>query len=168
MAPVAEHTACRCHPAGIQDEAPLRLCQRESFRGTAALRDTTFAGSLVARHGPERVAVALDVRGGRAVGHGWVDGDGPFVEDALTTLHDVGVDLFEVTAIDRDGLLGGPDLELYRRLVALARGSVIASAGIATLDDLRAVRSLGCVGAIIGRALYDGRISLADAIAVEA
>ena len=61
-----------------------------------------------------------------------------------------------MTAIERDGLLGGPDLALYERLVALDRGEIIASGGIATVDDLRAVRDIGCAGAILGRALYDG------------
>ncbi len=69
-----------------------------------------------------------------------------------------------MTAIDRDGLLGGPDLDLYERLVALDRGTIIASGGIAALDHLRAIRDTGCAGAIVGRALYEGRIDLRQAI----
>ncbi len=71
----------------------------------------------------------------------------------------------EVTAIDRDGLLGGPDLALYERLIALDRGAIIASGGVATLADLRAVRDLGCAGAIVGRALLDGSMDLGDVLA---
>ena len=71
---------------------------------------------------------------------------------------------FEATAIDRDGLLGGPDLDLLERLIRLGRGAVIASGGIASLDDIRAVRALGCAGAIVGRALYEGRFEVASAI----
>ena len=77
---------------------------------------------------------------------------------------DAGVTTFEVTAIERDGLLIGPDLALYERMVAIGRGAIIASAGISTLDDLRAVHAIGCTGAIVGRALYEGRLDLADAI----
>jgi phosphoribosylformimino-5-aminoimidazole carboxamide ribotide isomerase len=134
--------------------------------GTAALADPRFAGRLVADHGAERIAVALDVRDGRAVGHGWrTSTPGIPVEEALLTLADAGVAAFEVTAIERDGTLAGPDLELLGRLVALRRGAVVASAGIAGPEDLRAVRRLGCAGAIVGRALYDGSLDLAAALA---
>lgn len=133
--------------------------------GTAALRDSAFAGGLVAAHGTEQIAVALDVRAGVAVGHGWRPGSpGVPVEAALESLSAVGVTTFEVTAIDRDGTLGGPDLALYERLIALDRGSIIASAGIASAADISAVRAMGCSGAIVGRALYDGRLTLVDAL----
>jgi phosphoribosylformimino-5-aminoimidazole carboxamide ribotide isomerase len=133
--------------------------------GTAALRDPTFARALVAAHPPERIAVALDVRDGLAVGHGWQPGaPGTPVDEALATLADHGITTFEVTAIDRDGTLGGPDLALYERLVAMDRGAIIASAGITTAEDIAAVRSIGCTGAIIGRALYDGRLTIQDAL----
>lgn len=132
--------------------------------GTAALADPSFAGRLVTSHGADRIAVALDVREGQAVGHGWRAADvGIPVAQALTTLAAEGVSTFEVTAIARDGLLGGPDLDLYRRLIALDRGAVIASAGIALASDIAAVRAIGCAGAIIGRALYDGRLSPQEA-----
>jgi phosphoribosylformimino-5-aminoimidazole carboxamide ribotide isomerase len=133
--------------------------------GTAALRDPTFAGRIVATHGPDRIVVALDVRNGVAVGEGWRDGAaGVRAEDALQALADQGVTTFEATAIDRDGLLGGPDLELLTRLVALGRGQVIASGGVTSIEDIRAVREIGCGGAILGRALYEGRLDLARAI----
>ena len=133
--------------------------------GTAALRDPTFAGALVEEHGPERVAVAIDVRNGQAVGSGWVDSSpGPDALDAIALLADRGVMTFEVTAIDRDGLLQGPDLDLFGRAVALGRGRIIASAGITSKKDVAAVRAIGCAGAIIGRALYEGQLSLRDAL----
>lgn len=132
--------------------------------GTAALRDPALVARLVERHGAARVVVAIDVRDGLAVGEGWVAGAAG-IEPALAMGHlaDIGVTTFEVTAVARDGLGGGPDLALYRRLVALGLGSVIASAGITSLDHLRAVRDLGCAGAIVGRALYDGSLALRDA-----
>jgi len=133
--------------------------------GTAALSDPAFVGTLIGTHGAQRLAVALDVRDGLAVGHGWQSGaPGTLVQEALRALADVGVTTFEVTAIDRDGTLGGPDLALYERLMALQRGAIIASAGIASVDDLVAVRSIGCAGAIIGRALYDGRMTVDTAL----
>ena len=133
--------------------------------GTAALARPGFAGDLVATHGADRIAVALDVRDGMAVGHGWREGArGTPVATALSSLADAGIRIFEVTAIDRDGTHGGPDLALYERLIAAGRGSIIASAGISSADDIAAVRGLGCSGAIVGRALYDGRLSLATAL----
>jgi phosphoribosylformimino-5-aminoimidazole carboxamide ribotide isomerase len=133
--------------------------------GTAALADPELVAALVAAHGPDRVAVAIDVRDGVALGHGWAkDSAGIVATDAVPALADAGVTTFEVTAIDRDGLLGGPDLRLYERLVRLDRGGVIASGGIRSLDDIRDVRALGCAGAILGRALYEGRLDLAVAI----
>jgi phosphoribosylformimino-5-aminoimidazole carboxamide ribonucleotide (ProFAR) isomerase len=134
--------------------------------GTAAIDDPAFAGRLVASHGPDRVAVAIDVRDGRAIGRGWsADAPGIDAADAIRRLAAAGVETFEVTAIDRDGLLEGPDLALYERLVRLHGGSIIASGGVTTLDDLRAVRLVGCSGAIVGRAIYEGRLDLADALA---
>ncbi len=133
--------------------------------GTAALQDPALVRRLVDRHGPSRVAVALDVRQGRAVGHGWAPG-GPSMaaEQAVASLADAGVVTFEVTAIDRDGTLTGPDLALLGRMGAIGRGAIIASAGITTTSDLSAVRALGCAGAIVGRALYEGRLTLEDAL----
>ena len=133
--------------------------------GTAALRDPIFAGRLVATHGPQRIVVALDVRDGLALGEGWRTGAaGIRAEAALATLADQGVTTFEATAIERDGLLGGPDVDLLGRLVGLDQGDVIASGGIASLEDIRTVRALGCAGAIVGRALYEGRFELGQAI----
>ena len=133
--------------------------------GTAALADPSFAGRLVAAHGPDHIAVAIDVRDGLAVGHGWIPAPrASTAAEAIERLADAGVETFEVTAIERDGLLDGPDLGLYARLVDLGRGEIIASGGVATVDHLRAIRDVGCVGAIVGRALYEGRLDLRQTI----
>ncbi|HEX8940686.1 MAG TPA: 1-(5-phosphoribosyl)-5-[(5-phosphoribosylamino)methylideneamino] imidazole-4-carboxamide isomerase [Candidatus Limnocylindrales bacterium] len=137
--------------------------------GTAALRDPVLVGDVLRRLGPDRVAVALDVRDGRAVGDGWRPGAGGRpVEEALRDLGRQGVATFEVTAIERDGLLGGPDLELLCRVVEVGAGAIVASGGLTTLADLRAVRAVGCAAAIVGRSLYEGRLDLASAMAVAA
>jgi phosphoribosylformimino-5-aminoimidazole carboxamide ribotide isomerase len=168
VAGVGERAACEV-AGGLRDdravEAAFDAGATRVVVGTAALRDPSFAGRLVDRHGPARVVVALDVRDGRAVGEAWRDdGGGVEVDDACRRLADEGVETFEVTAIDRDGVLEGPDVDLLGRLVRLGRGRLIASAGISSVADLRAVRDLGCAGAIVGRALYEGRLSVGDAI----
>ncbi len=163
---------------GLRDEdgvaAMLAAGAARVVVGTAALGEPQLARRLVERHGPDRVAIALDVRQGHAVGHGWVPAgsglplEGMPVEEAVAAFADAGVATFEVTAIDRDGTLAGPDLVLLERVLALGRGAVIASAGIATTSDLRAVRQLGCTGAIVGRALYEGRLTIAEALTATA
>ncbi len=133
--------------------------------GTAALRDPAVVAAACERHGAERVAVALDVRDGQAVGDGWIRGAaGVSVVDALDGLTKAGVATFVVTAIDRDGLLGGPDVELLRSCVTRTSAAIIASGGIRSIADLEAVRHIGCSGAIVGRAIYDGGLDLRAAI----
>ena len=162
---------------GLRDEAAVASAVAAGAArvviGTAALADPRVAGRLLARYGSRSVAVAIDVRNGRAVGRGWVPDDagidaGIDAADAVRRLADRGIETFEVTAIDRDGLLGGADLALYDRIVALDRGAVIASGGIGTLDDLRDVRAAGCAGAIVGRALYANRLDIAEVLAFAA
>ena len=165
---VGHHVAVEVAGGLRTDESVAMVLAAGAMRavvGTAALRDPSFTGRLAAAHGSDRIVVALDVREGLALGDGWREGaSGVGAEEALAALADQGVTTFEATAIDRDGLLGGPDLDLLARLVSLDRGAVIASGGIATLDDIRAVRQLGCSGAIVGRALYEGRFDIASAI----
>jgi phosphoribosylformimino-5-aminoimidazole carboxamide ribotide isomerase len=170
----AAGTSVACEIAGgLRDEAAVTQAldagASRAVVGTAALRDPALAGQLVKRFGPDRIAVALDVRDGQAVGQGWVPGAaGIPAYDALVELSNRGVRTFVVTAIERDGLLGGPNLELLGSMVELDRGDIIASAGISSIDDIRATRRIGCSGAIVGRALYEGRILLADAVRVAA
>ena len=142
--------------AGVLDMGVSRVAV-----GTAALRDPAFAAGLVARHGPGRIVGSIDVRAGLALGEGWRAGAaGLPAAEAITMLADAGITTFEVTAIDRDGLLAGPDLDLMGALVSMARGGIIASGGIASIEDVLALRAAGCAGAIVGRALYEGQIEL--------
>jgi phosphoribosylformimino-5-aminoimidazole carboxamide ribotide isomerase len=134
--------------------------------GSAALSDPAFVGAAIERHGPDRIAIALDIRDGRAIGHGWIPGAaGVPMAVALARLAAAGVTVFVVTAIERDGLLGGPDLALLDACVNLSGAAVLASGGIRSIADLEAVRRLGCAGAIVGRAIYDGSLDLRSAIA---
>lgn len=154
---------------GLRDEVSvdkaLGAGAARAVVGTAALRDPGFVQRLVERFGPERIAVALDVRDGLAVGQGWVPGTaGVPAAEALMALADRGARTFIVTAIERDGLLTGPDLELLGHMIALGRGDVIASAGVSSLSDIAATRAIGCAGAILGRAIYEGRVDLAEAL----
>jgi phosphoribosylformimino-5-aminoimidazole carboxamide ribotide isomerase len=133
--------------------------------GTAAIEDTRIVRDAADRHGPDRIALALDVRDGAAVGRGW-SGNAPRrpFREVLADYANDGPATVIVTSIVRDGLLEGPDLELLEACVAATAARVIASGGVRSIDDLRAVRAVGCAGAIVGRAVYDGGIDLGDAI----
>ena len=129
--------------------------------GTAALRDPAFARDLVDRHGASRIVGSIDIRDGLALGEGWRPGAaGVPAGDAIGMLATAGIETFEVTAIERDGSLEGPDLTLLRSLVALDRGRIIASGGVASIEDVLAVQAVGCAGAIVGKAIYERRIDL--------
>ena len=123
--------------------------------GTMALRDQRLLGQLTERHG-SAIAVALDSSQGTVRVSGWVEDAGIAVEDAAASMAELGVQTLLITGIDRDGTLSGPDLELLRRVrAAVPTVAVIAAGGVTTPDDVRAVRALGCAGAVVGRALLD-------------
>ncbi|CAN5606851.1 1-(5-phosphoribosyl)-5-[(5-phosphoribosylamino)methylideneamino]imidazole-4-carboxamide isomerase [soil metagenome] len=138
--------------------------------GTALLADPGLGRRLVGIHGRERIVAGLDVRGQDAVGDAWGSGAAtrPLWE-VLVALVDAGVGTFVVTAITRDGALSGPDLALLQDVRTAARNAdLIASGGVATLDDVRALAAEQYAGAILGRALYEGRFTLGEALAAAA
>lgn len=123
--------------------------------GTMALRDPQLLATLVRAHG-DAIAVALDSRDGTVRVSGWTEDVGVDIADAAARIADLGVGTLLITGIDRDGTLAGPDLELLERVrVAVPDAAVIAAGGVATPADVRAVRSLGCAGAVVGRALLE-------------
>lgn len=156
---------------GIRDDASLADavgtgCARVVL-GTAALEDPDWCARVIAEHG-DRVAVALDVRGTRLAARGWVR-DGGALLPTLARLDADGCARYIVTDVAKDGTLAGPNLELLRAVCAATRRPVIASGGVASLEDLRALAKLvpiGVEGAIIGKALYAGAFTLPQALAV--
>jgi phosphoribosylformimino-5-aminoimidazole carboxamide ribotide isomerase len=133
--------------------------------GTVALRDGELVAEAVARWG-DRIAVALDARDGRLATDGWLGETDTGAVEAAQRLAQSRVRHFVYTDIRRDGTLSGPDLPGLSELIETVDADVIASGGIASIDDLKAVATAGAAGAIVGRALYDGRIDLAEAMAL--
>ncbi|HWX74570.1 MAG TPA: 1-(5-phosphoribosyl)-5-[(5-phosphoribosylamino)methylideneamino]imidazole-4-carboxamide isomerase [Solirubrobacteraceae bacterium] len=135
--------------------------------GTAALTDPALLGGALAQHGPERVLVSVDVRGGRVATAGWSEAQELDAFGALDQLKTAAVEHFVFTNVDRDGMLGGPDLdEVGRIAAAVGGGSVLYSGGIGELADLEALarlRAPGLVGVIVGKALYERRFTVAEA-----
>ena len=132
--------------------------------GTAAL-DDTFLTTAAERFG-DRIAVAVDARDGRVAVDGWTREAPATPVELAERCAAAGIRRLLVTSTRRDGTLSGPDVPLLTTVLA-AGLPVVAAGGIATLDDLRAVRELGCEGAVTGSAIWLGRFSLADAIDLE-
>lgn len=143
--------------------------------GTAALDDPALAARIAATY-PHQVAIGLDYRktadgGDEVASHGWEVGSGRSVTEVLELLVDAPVAAFVVTAIDRDGMLNGPDLEGLVRVMDATPHPVIASGGVSGVIDLvnlAALRSMdgrGLLGAITGKALVDGRLTVAEGVA---
>jgi phosphoribosylformimino-5-aminoimidazole carboxamide ribotide isomerase len=145
-------------------EAALAAGASRVLVGTAAL-SSSFLESAVARFG-DRIAVAVDVKDGFVVVDGWTGVGELTAAELARRCADAGVRRLVVTSTRRDGSLEGPDLELLRQVMGAGGLPVLAAGGIATLDDLRRLRELGCEGAIVGSALWLGRFTLAEALAI--
>jgi phosphoribosylformimino-5-aminoimidazole carboxamide ribotide isomerase len=155
---------------GVRDRATLEEWLAKGVRrvilGTAALRDPELVRGA-ARAWPGRVAVAIDARGGRVAVEGWAQvSDVPAV-DLARRFEDAGVAAIVYTDIERDGAMAGPNVEATAALARAVEVPVIASGGVASMADLRALKESGAPldGAISGRALYEGRLDLAEAVA---
>jgi 1-(5-phosphoribosyl)-5-[(5-phosphoribosylamino)methylideneamino] imidazole-4-carboxamide isomerase/N-(5'phosphoribosyl)anthranilate isomerase len=155
---------------GIRDDESLTRalatgCARVNI-GTGALEDPEWCAKAIAEHG-DRVAVGLDVRGTTLSARGWTQ-DGGELFDVLARLDNEGCARYVVTDVGRDGTMTGPNLDLLRRVCAATDQPVVASGGVSSLDDLRAIAMLvadGVEGAIVGKALYAGAFTLEEALA---
>jgi len=155
---------------GIRDDASLTAalatgCARVVI-GTAALENPDWVRAAIGAHG-DRIAVGLDVRGTTLAARGWTS-DGGELFETLARLDAEGCSRYVVTDVHKDGMMQGPNLDLLRRVCDRTDRPVIASGGVSTLADLRAIsglRPLGVDGAIIGKALYSGAFTLPDALA---
>ena len=133
--------------------------------GTAAVGDPDFLARMVARYG-EAIAVSVDLKDGFVATHGWTQQSALTGEAFIRQLGDMGVRTAIVTDISRDGAMRGANLELYKALSTVSRARLVASGGVSSLDDVRALRDAGLYGAIIGKAYYTGAIDLHRALEV--
>jgi phosphoribosylanthranilate isomerase len=156
---------------GIRDDESLRSALASGAArvniGTAALEDPAWCDRVVGEYG-DRVAIGLDVRGTTLSARGWTR-DGGDLYETLERLDKAGCARYVLTDITRDGTLEGPSLGLLRQVCARTDAPVVASGGVSNLDDLRALaglESLGVEGVIVGKALYAGAFTVAEALAV--
>ena len=156
---------------GIRDDASLtRALEAGAARinlGTAALEDPEWTERAISDHG-DLIAVSLDVRGSTLAARGWTR-EGGNLWETLERLNAAGCSRYVVTDVTRDGTLTGPNIELLRTVASLSPAPVVASGGIARLEDIAALAALvpqGVDSAIIGKALYNGDFTLQQALAV--
>ena len=154
---------------GIRDEASidayLGLGVSRVILGTVAVEDFAFTQRMAAKHG-ERIAVSVDAREGKVATRGWLRDAGLNAGEFCLRLESAGVRTIIFTDISRDGLLEGVNAELYADLNRSLSCNVIAAGGVSSLEDITALSKIGLHGAIIGKALYEGKINLADALEV--
>jgi len=156
---------------GIRDDASLERalatgCRRVNM-GTAALENPDWTAAAIARHG-DRIAVGLDVRGTTLAARGWTKEGGDLFE-TIARLDADGCARYVVTDVAKDGMMKGPNLELLRQVCEVTSAPVVASGGVSTLEDIRALTTIvehGVEGAIIGTALYEGAFTLPQALDV--
>lgn len=135
--------------------------------GTAAFTDPALLDAALARW-PGQIVVSVDVRGGRVTTAGWTEGTELQTEDVIASLHERGADELVFTNVDRDGMLEGPDLDEVDRVAGAVRGRMIYSGGIGSLADLDGLAALArdsLAGVIVGKALYERRFTVPEALA---
>jgi phosphoribosylformimino-5-aminoimidazole carboxamide ribotide isomerase len=151
--------------AGLLDAGVTRVVV-----GTVAVEEPAVVEALCRRY-PGRVAAGLDARGSQLAVRGWTETSATDLTDAARRLEEMGVGALVVTEIGRDGTMAGPDLDQLAAVLAATEVDVVASGGVGTLDDLRSLSALEPVpgrrlaGVIVGRALYEGRFSVEEALA---
>jgi phosphoribosylformimino-5-aminoimidazole carboxamide ribotide isomerase len=145
-------------------EKLLKLGVNQVILGALAFSDPEAVTQMQQEFGAKSVIVALDNRDGKIMVKGWKTATGLGVKEALEKFVALGVNTFLATSITRDGTLSGPDLDTLREACQYAGVAIIAAGGIGGLDDLVALKRVGVAGAVIGKALYEGRFTLKDAL----
>ena len=152
---------------GIRSEEVIRTyLDAGVFRvilGTVAVTEPEFTQSMVAKYG-EQIAVGVDIRDGFVAIKGWTEVSALSCRAFCRQLIEIGVKTIICTDISKDGCLGGTNLPLYRDLSKEFSMNIVASGGVSTLDDVRALKEMELYGAILGKALYTGNIDLKKAI----
>lgn len=133
--------------------------------GTSALSDPDFVKTAVDRYG-SKIAVGIDAKDGMVAVNGWEEVSHTSALELAKRMTDIGVQYIIYTDIATDGMLKGPNVAAMKEMVSSVKTNIIASGGVTTIEDIKALRKVGVEGAIIGKALYTDRINLADAIEV--
>ena len=135
--------------------------------GTVAISNPDFVAEMVSKYG-DKIAVGVDMLGGKVATHGWLNISEVDSFDFCERLEKMGVATVICTDISKDGAMQGTNRELYREMAVRFKFDTVASGGVSTLDDVKALNDMGVYGAILGKALYTGAIDLKDAVKITA
>lgn len=128
--------------------------------GSIAVQEPALFLSWLEQYGPERILLGADANQRMIATHGWLATSGIDVVDFIRSFEQKGIQSVVCTDISKDGMLQGPSLDLYKEIMQETGVQLIASGGVSSIDDLQQLKALGCAGAIIGKAIYEGRITL--------
>ena len=151
---------------GLRDKSIVMDLAKISERivlGTLAFKDKPLLKSLLSELGSEKIVVSVDHKDGEIVIHGWQESTGIKLIDAIKEFLEMGFTEFLLTNVSRDGTMEGPDLEFLEQACKLSNANVIASGGISNIDDVNAVKEKNAFGVILGKALYENKVSIEEA-----
>jgi phosphoribosylformimino-5-aminoimidazole carboxamide ribotide isomerase len=151
---------------GLRDESLILEVVKISNRiviGTLAFKDKELLKKLLLSLGSEKIVISVDHKDGEIVTHGWQKGTGIKLIESIKEFLDMGFTEFLMTNVNRDGTLEGPDLEFLEQACQLENANVIASGGISNVDDIKDVKAKNAFGVILGKALYENKISVEEA-----
>jgi phosphoribosylformimino-5-aminoimidazole carboxamide ribotide isomerase len=152
-------------------EQTLGLGAARVIIGTRAVSSPDFIKELLDSFGPERIVVGIDARDGKVAVQGWVEVSDLDAVEFGRSMYELGIRTAVYTDISRDGKLSGPNLEAIRVMLEQTGLRIIASGGVSSMENIKALKALthlGIDGAIVGKALYDGKLDLRQALAVAA
>jgi phosphoribosylformimino-5-aminoimidazole carboxamide ribotide isomerase len=151
---------------GIRTEEDIRLAfgcgAAQVTIGSIAVSRPDLLGQWLGHYGPDKIILGADFRGGKVATGGWQQTSERDIDDFLREYRSAGIRYALCTDISKDGMLTGVSVDTYRKLTATVGLSVIASGGIASVNDLRELLEAGCEGAVIGKALLEGRITYSE------
>ena len=151
---------------GLRDESIIldvaKLCDRVVI-GTLAFKNKEILKKILDSMGPEKIVISVDHRDGEIVIHGWQDGTGLKLIESIKQFMNMGFTEFLLTNVNRDGTLEGPDTEFLQQATSFERINVIASGGISKSSDVSLVKEKNAFGVILGKALYENKISISEA-----
>lgn len=154
---------------GIRDEKRiydyLEMGINRIILGTIATQNPDFVGDMVAKYG-SAIAVGVDAKDEMVAVNGWLENSGINSFDFCQQMKDLGVSTIIYTDIAKDGMMSGCNMPAYERLCKIDGLQIIASGGVSSIDEVKKLKSIGCHGAIIGKAIYEGTISLEEALKI--
>ena len=151
---------------GLRDKSTVMdvsIISERIVLGTLAFKNKPLLKSLLVELGPKKIVVSVDHRDGEIVIHGWQDTTGIKLIDAVKEFLEMGFTEFLLTNVTRDGTMEGPDLEFLEQVCNLEKANVIASGGMSNINDVKDVKEKNAFGVILGKALYENKISIEEA-----